>query len=258
MRAAQRLAGVASTQALAPTERMATLGSVSERTHTCLSCGGRVVQSARRCGACDAAVAMVRCPACFHVNVGEALCCSGCGGELGLEPIGEPAELACPGCQCPFDAFPSDRGVLFDCGQCGGQFVEHALLLDMIQHRESRAAAQPTAGARPIMGPCAVRYIPCPVCGALMNRKHFGRASGVIVDICKEHGTWFDPGELPRVLAFAEAGGMARARAREMEERIEEKERLRRERGPEPDAASFGDGGDCGELVLLAFLALDP
>jgi hypothetical protein len=47
-----------------------------------------------------------------------------------------------------------------------------------------------------------------------MNRKNFGSVSGVIVDVCKQHGTWFDLGELPRVLAFVAGGGMDRTRAR--------------------------------------------
>ncbi len=61
-------------------------------------------------------------------------------------------------------------------------------------------------------------YIPCPECTSLMNRKNFGGMSGVIVDVCKRHGTWFDLGELPRVLAFVAAGGLERARARAAEE----------------------------------------
>jgi len=36
-----------------------------------------------------------------------------------------------------------------------------------------------------------------------MNRINFGRTSGVIVDVCKKHGTWFDGGELTQVIAFA-------------------------------------------------------
>jgi hypothetical protein len=50
-----------------------------------------------------------------------------------------------------------------------------------------------------------------------MNRRNYGGASGVIVDVCTVHGTWFDTGELPRVLAFVEGGGLAAARRREME-----------------------------------------
>jgi Zn-finger nucleic acid-binding protein len=187
-----------------------------------------VIPPARTCGTCGATVVTVRCPTCFHLNVGDAPGCAGCGGPLGLEPIAEPARLACPACKCQLDAFPGDHGVLFDCGQCGGQFVEHPRLLDMLREREARAAVgRPGADARPALAPSPVRYLPCPACSALMNRKNFGRTSGVIVDICKEHGAWFDQGELPRVLAFAEHGGLARARARELEERTAEKERLR-------------------------------
>jgi Zn-finger nucleic acid-binding protein len=63
----------------------------------------------------------------------------------------------------------------------------------------------------------AVRYRPCPGCRQLMNRKNFGGESGVVVDVCAVHGTWFDEGELPRVLAFVESGGLAKARARQRE-----------------------------------------
>ena len=60
-----------------------------------------------------------------------------------------------------------------------------------------------------------VRYMPCPLCHASMNRVNFGRVSGVIIDVCKAHGTWFDAGELTRVVAFAAAGGLEKTRARE-------------------------------------------
>jgi hypothetical protein len=50
-----------------------------------------------------------------------------------------------------------------------------------------------------------------------MNRRNFGGSSGVIVDVCSSHGLWFDLGELPRVLSFVEAGGLARAKLREAE-----------------------------------------
>jgi hypothetical protein len=46
-----------------------------------------------------------------------------------------------------------------------------------------------------------------------MNRKTFGGVSGIVVDVCSRHGTFFDSGELPRVLAFVRHGGLAKARA---------------------------------------------
>jgi Zn-finger nucleic acid-binding protein len=58
-----------------------------------------------------------------------------------------------------------------------------------------------------------------------MNRVNFGRVSGVIVDVCKMHGTWFDAGELTAVFAFAANGGLERTRDRERLEKGEEKKR---------------------------------
>jgi len=72
-----------------------------------------------------------------------------------------------------------------------------------------------------------VHYVACPVCGSMMNRRNFGGGSGVIVDVCARHGTWFDAGELPRVLSFVESGGLTRARARDAADR-ESAERERR------------------------------
>ena len=63
-------------------------------------------------------------------------------------------------------------------------------------------------------------YLPCPTCGNLMNRVNFA-SSNVIVDICKQHGTWFDKDELTRIIEFIRAGGIDSARRREREE-IEE------------------------------------
>jgi len=71
-----------------------------------------------------------------------------------------------------------------------------------------------------------------------MNRKNFGPASGVVVDVCSRHGTWFDSGELPRVLAFAESGGLARAQRR----RVEDAGRQARERAIEVAVRSTHDG----------------
>ena len=46
-----------------------------------------------------------------------------------------------------------------------------------------------------------------------MNRVNFARCSGVIVDICKQHGTWFDRDELSRIVEFIHGGGLNASRA---------------------------------------------
>ena len=57
-----------------------------------------------------------------------------------------------------------------------------------------------------------------------MNRVNFGRLSGVIVDACRGHGTYLDAGELHRIVAFIQSGGLDRARAVQLEE-LKERER---------------------------------
>jgi len=59
--------------------------------------------------------------------------------------------------------------------------------------------------------------------------KNFARCSGVIVDICKGHGTWFDRDELSRIVEFIRAGGLEMARTKEKVELEEERRRLRQE-----------------------------
>jgi Zn-finger nucleic acid-binding protein len=56
-----------------------------------------------------------------------------------------------------------------------------------------------------------------------MNRVNYARRSGVVLDVCKTHGMWFDQDELRRVLAFIAAGGLDRAREREIEDLKEAK-----------------------------------
>ena len=50
-----------------------------------------------------------------------------------------------------------------------------------------------------------------------MNRVTGAKGSGVVLDVCKAHGIWFDKDELRRVLAFIAGGGLDRAREQEIE-----------------------------------------
>jgi Zn-finger nucleic acid-binding protein len=113
------------------------------------------------------------------------------------------------------------RGVLHDCGRCGGQFVEHDALRDLVERHDRFDVG--ARGTKPPVVPVdtRVRYVACSVCHAMMNRRSFGAGSGVIVDTCAKHGTWFDAGELPRVLSFVESGGLSRLRQRKAEEKAQ-------------------------------------
>jgi len=41
----------------------------------------------------------------------------------------------------------------------------------------------------------------------MMIRRNFGRRSGVVMDVCRDHGTWLDGGELAQIIKWSTAGG---------------------------------------------------
>jgi Zn-finger nucleic acid-binding protein len=193
----------------------------------CPVCGAPVAVHAPRCDYCHAPLASVHCAACFTLNPWDAVHCLGCGQKLGLEPLEVPSLLRCPSCDLPFRAFSGGAGTLGECTACGGQFVEHALLADLLERRELYRVVPRALPARENPARSPVHYLPCPVCTKRMNRNNFGGTSGVVVDVCAQHGIWFDPGELPRILEFVQAGGLERARERARHEH-DEVERARR------------------------------
>jgi len=112
-------------------------------------------------------------------------------------------------------------------------------------------------------GPNDGFYRQCPECDKLMNRRNFGRRSGVVIDTCKDHGMWFDAQELSGILRWIRAGGETRAHEREAdEERHRERQsRLKVERptqieqrdGMSHDGFALGSGlgGFLGQLFDL-------
>ncbi|HEY1537294.1 MAG TPA: zf-TFIIB domain-containing protein, partial [Polyangiaceae bacterium] len=70
-----------------------------------------------------------------------------------------------------------------------------------------------------------VRYRKCPACGEPMQRKNFAGASGVVLDVCPEHGLWFDRGELATIMTFAATGAWQHAE-HDASERLQAKKHL--------------------------------
>lgn len=116
------------------------------------------------------------------------------------------------------------------CAECGGVFLGEGL----VERLESAADLDDLvarSGATVALIPVVseVRYLRCPQCGGTMNRASFGRRSGIVVDTCKAHGTFFDAGELVAAVEFVASGQLARSRAEAQAARAAEKDRLRKE-----------------------------
>lgn len=98
-----------------------------------------------------------------------------------------------------------------------------------------------------------VSYIKCPVCRNLMNRKRYGSRSGVISDVCKEHGVWLDGGELGTLLRWSKAGGQIHAGNRtEERKRVQMKEEQAKRRNKDP----LYSGTRSDEDLLFSLLSL--
>lgn len=185
----------------------------------CGNCGAPAKEKARRCEFCRVEIRTRRCARCYHLNALMLIHCGGCGYELGLEPIPESARLSCPACKATLMAFTDASGRLYDCPECGGQFLEPSTFKGLV--RDAAFYLEPSPLQVPRQNPLSepVRYRACPLCGDLMHRKNFGGSSGVIIDICHRHGTWLDAGELPLILSFVRAGGLELEARRNAEER---------------------------------------
>jgi Zn-finger nucleic acid-binding protein len=173
---------------------------------------------------------LVACPSCFAKIFEGARYCSYCGAEASREDAASRPVRACPECQRPMSPAKVGSVMLDECTTCGGLWVDPASFERICAEREEQASVLQTSSHAPGTAPASRpsgRYWPCPECQRLMNRQNFAHVSGVIVDVCKGHGIWFDQGELRRIVEFIRGGGMGRARAREMEDLEAERERLR-------------------------------
>jgi hypothetical protein len=87
-----------------------------------------------------------------------------------------------------------------------------------------------------------------------MLRRNFRRSSGVILDVCREHGTWLDADEIEEIAGFILSGGQTSAVLDEEHRRAEAlaaAARLRVARDPISRNTFFGQRQRSSLLELL-------
>ena len=175
-------------------------------------------------------------------------------------PSSRAALGGCPRCAVPLAQIDYAETPLDECGSCGGVFVDGWILDRLVAAREARLSLAISLPIRTLHREREVRYLRCPRCSAQMNRKIFGRSSGVVVDVCKSDGIWFDSGELASVLDFIEGGGLERAQRREIEEQNEELRKQKVQRAVEANTPRFAHEpvtlGNRSELAAEMLTAL--
>jgi Zn-finger nucleic acid-binding protein/ribosomal protein L40E len=192
----------------------------------CSGCGASVPFDAPQCPYCQAQLASVACPACFALAPLAASHCPVCGAALTPRQAATPDGTPCPACAKPLTAAQVGALAVRDCQACGGLWLDRTVFEQLGASRERQGAvlgALPSPTTPAVLSVGAIQYRPCPTCRQRMNRVNYARRSGVVLDVCREHGLWFDRDELRRVLAFISEGGLDRAREREIEELKEAK-----------------------------------
>jgi Zn-finger nucleic acid-binding protein len=203
-------------------------------TLNCPMCGAAVSSDSAQCLYCSARLATIACPSCFGMMFLGSRHCQRCGARAArVEDDAEAvASRQCPRCRVALGRVAIGATTLHECARCAGLWVDVAAFEQICADREQQSAVLGVAATVHEVeskGESHVRYVPCPQCGQLMNRVNFARCSGVVVDVCKGHGTWFDLDELQRIVEFIRAGGLDAARTREKMQLAEERERLRQE-----------------------------
>ncbi len=187
----------------------------------CSGCGASVSPEAPQCPYCKAQLASVACPACFALAPLSATHCPACGAALVPCTTATQDGAPCPACASALSAARIGELEAQACKACGGLWLDRAMFEQLGASRERQGAVLgmlPAPAAPPTLGMEPVKYRPCPVCRQFMNRVNYAKRSGVILDVCKGHGLWFDQDELRRILAFITGGGLDRARERELED----------------------------------------
>lgn len=155
---------------------------------------------------------------CIHCNRNINIkyrTCPVCGGYnrekvRSLPPV-------CPRCEKPLKTHTSKKERFEICSKCGGMWLDRQKFhlatrtYDVYKKGNYEAEYMRSPGKNPD------GYIPCVRCGMLMNRRNFGRISGVMIDRCGRHGVWLDAGELEKIRHFIADGGLERSRDREIQ-----------------------------------------
>jgi Zn-finger nucleic acid-binding protein/ribosomal protein L40E len=216
----------------------------------CSSCGAPREETATACRFCGAEFTLHErdldtiCPGCMARVSGRARFCHHCGTPvLGAQASAGESGYRCPACPGGHPLVSRRLGranvAIFDCSTCGGLWVEREIFEVLADRARSGQLPEGFGGGAPAaeshpLEPQQLHYRPCVICGALMNRRNYGRKSGVIVDLCARHGVWFDLHELDRLLRWIREGGEARTEKLQQEEtRIEARQKALAE-GPQP------------------------
>jgi Zn-finger nucleic acid-binding protein len=198
----------------------------------CPNCGGAVESDRTQCEFCNSRLKTVACPSCLGLMFLGSKHCDHCGRKTkSVEVFTDEKVGDCPRCKRPLESLRIEATPVRECAGCGGLWTTADTFESICANKEEQSAVLNFINTQSfeMRGTASINYVPCPDCKQLMNRSNFARSSGVIIDLCKQHGVWFDADELPKIIDFIDNGGLSRAREKQKMALEEERSKLRDE-----------------------------
>lgn len=125
-------------------------------------------------------------------------------------------EALCPKCKVRLESKPYKKLELYFCPSCQGMWLD-TLEFEYITSQKdvySDDSVEPIYIREPVDGRGPLYA--CVRCDNFMNRINFKKISGILIDVCCDHGVWLDEGELTRLRQFIASGGLDKAQDREI------------------------------------------
>jgi len=118
----------------------------------------------------------------------------------------------CPCCHIGLETITDATVTLEYCSQCDGILIEEEEFEQLIAYNVTPLN---------MFNPYYLRFMQdhprdnrkkaqfhnCPVCNEFMDIINYKKQSGILLDICEEHGIWIDGGELQQIVEWYEVGG---------------------------------------------------
>jgi len=192
----------------------------------CPNCGAAATEDATSCPYCHSILSVTSCPNCFGAVFKGMKYCSWCGVAINRNEVKSDKKLVCPRCEHILRPVDFANARVHECESCGGLWLNVDTFKSICDDKEKQemtlAYVSPVTAELNPNAPHSRMYVPCPECKELMLQKNFLGCAGVIIDWCKDHGTWFDYNELHQIVLFIKSGGVEKAKKLEIEHLNEE------------------------------------
>ena len=168
---------------------------------------------------------MATCKHCSAPLPSKSIICEYCGVRNDIELKKKHANIklpksqrTCPDCMIYLDSVDIGKNTRFiveQCERCYGLFFDSYELGNLIEQSVSQSYFVDHHKLHSLLQhplhKDKIIYRKCPVCSKIMHRKNYLGRSGVVTDVCVEHGIWLDAGELKQIQEWTALGGKVNA-----------------------------------------------